>query len=75
MRQLGAQVRSRAGAGNRAELLGQRADAGAQDSASQRDRLLQSTQKLDKSGERIHQSRQLVAEMEVQPCSIEFSKL
>ena len=66
MRQLEAQVRSGAMAGDRAELLGQRADAGLPSSASQRDRLLQSTGKLDKSGERIQQSRQIVAHMEVQ---------
>ena len=76
MRQLEAQVRSRAGAGNRAELIGQRADAGAPgSSASQRDRLLHSTQKLDRSGERINQSRQLVAGMEVQPCCTKFPEL
>lgn len=66
MRQLEAQVRSGLRAGDRAELLGQRADGALPGSASQRDRLLQSTQKLDKSGERIQQSRQMVADMEVQ---------
>lgn len=58
-------MQSRAGANDRAELLGQRGDAGAPGSASHRERLLHSTQKLDKSGERIQQSRQMVAEMEV----------
>ena len=52
--------------GGRAELLGQRAEeAAAGSSASHRDRLLQSTQKLDRSGERIQHSRQMVADMEV----------
>lgn len=61
------QQQQRAGReGGRAELLGQRAEgAAAGSSASHRDRLLQSTQKLDRSGERIHQSRQMVADMEV----------
>ena len=69
LRQLEAAVQQqqRAGKeGGRAELLGQRAEgAAAGSSASHRDRLLQSTQKLDMSGERIHQSRQMVADMEV----------
>ena len=74
VRQLEARVRSGAPAGDRAELLGQRADAGLPGSASQRDRLLQSNQKLDKSGERIQQSRQMVADMEVQ-ASLKHPKL
>ncbi|CAL5225835.1 g8616 [Coccomyxa viridis] len=70
VRQLEAQVRSGLRAGDRAELLGQRADGALPGSASQRDRLLQSTQKLDKSGERIQQSRQMVADMEAQGAAI-----
>lgn len=65
-----AAVRQGAGADSRAQLLGQRADAGGQGgSASQRDRLLQSTQKMEGSSERIRQSRQMVADMEVQAIS------
>ena len=58
-------MQARAGANDRAELLRQRADAGSPGSASHRERLLNGAQKLDKSGERIQQSRQMVAEMEV----------
>ena len=70
VRQLEAQVRSRAAGSSRAELLGQRADTGTPGSASQRDRLLQGTQKLDQSGARIQQSRQMAADMEV-PCALD----
>ena len=39
-------------------------------SAGQRDRLLGSTAKLEKSGQRIQQSQQLVADMEVRSCPL-----
>jgi len=65
VRQLEAAVQHRAHAGSRAQLLGQRVELVGQSSSSQRACLLQSTQKLDKSSDRIKQSRQTVADMEV----------
>ncbi len=65
VRQIEAAVQHRAHAGSRAQLLGQREELVGQSSSSQRDCLLQSTQKLDKSSDRIKQSRQTVADMEV----------
>ena len=65
MKQLEALLQQKMSMDSRAQLLGQRADAAGQDGASHRDRLLSSTQKLQGSGERLKQSRQMVADMEV----------
>ena len=69
MRQLEALLQQKMSKDSRAQLLGQRADAAGQDGASYRDRLLSSAQKLQGSSERLKQSRQMVADMEVSALS------
>ena len=65
MRQLEAMLQQKLSMDSRTQLLGQRADAAGQDGASHRDRLLSSTQKLQGSSERLKQSQQMLADMEV----------
>ena len=65
VRQLEALLQQNLSRDSRAQLLGQQADAAGQDGALHRDRLLSSTQKLQSSSERLKQSRQMVADMEV----------
>ena len=65
VRQLEALLQQKLSRDSRAQLLGQQAAVVGQDGASHRDRLLSSTQKLQSSSERIKQSRQVVADMEV----------
>ena len=65
IRQLEAALQQKVSMDSRTQLLGQQADVAGQGGASHRDRLLSSTQKLQGSSERIKQSRQMMADMEV----------